>query len=387
MSLRTAVIGGGAVSEVHLAGLVRNPRTEPVAVCDGDEEVARALAREYELLPYTSTTELLAAEDLDWVHLCTPVPTHYDLAREVVEAGVPLLIEQPVTGTAAEASALADVAAERDVPVSVVRDHLFTSAMREVRAAIDGGELGEVRAVEVTYAGTTWPDDADRGARTLELDGGGFEAAIPHPIYVGLGTAGSPVDEASVDAVTSRDREYDRGFTYDGLKLQYPTAGGTLCGITVLAGSVPQRTVDVHGTDGSLRADLLSGTTMRLTRDYAASPAARLRNDVDRAAGRLRGAVSNVRGGVRARRSDDWTTERDRTPHYSQFDREVDAILGGGAPAVPLENAVWTLRLMEAVRATAAEGAADPEAADLDGQSGGSDGPEDAVPGDPPGQS
>lgn len=350
MSLRTAVIGGGAVSEVHLTGLARNPRTDLVAICDVDDETARELALKYDIMPYTDTTELLASEALDWIHLCTPVRTHYPLAREIIEAGVPLLIEKPVTDTAEEAAALRDFAAEHDVPVSVVRNHLFTAAMRGARATIDGGDLGDLRAVEVTYAGNTWPDEPNRGAWTFDLAGGEFEEGIPHPLYVMLATGGYPESVEGVHAVTNRHRSYEQGFEYDGLKISYATDGGTLCGTTVLAGAVPQRTVDIHGSDRSLRVDLISGTTLRIERDYKASPVARLRNDVDRAIGRLGGVVSNVRGAIRARRSDDWTTTRNRNPHFYQFDREIDGLLTDGEPAVPLENAVWTLRLMETVR-------------------------------------
>lgn len=69
MTLRTADVGGDSVSGVHLDGLARNPRTELVAIRDRDGE-------------------LLAALDLDWVHVRTPVQTHRAIAKTVVEAGI-----------------------------------------------------------------------------------------------------------------------------------------------------------------------------------------------------------------------------------------------------------------------------------------------------------
>lgn len=359
MTLRTAVVGGGAVSDSHLSGLEKNPRTDLVAVCDIDEETARRKALEYGIVPYTDLAELLASEDLDWLHLCTPVATHLPLAETVIEAGVPLLIEKPVTDTAAEAEQLRALAREHGVPVSVVRNHLFTSAMREATAAVESGELGEIRAVEVTYTGNTWPDEVNRGSWTFDLPGGEFEEGIPHPIYLALGVGGYPIDTERVQVVTGRHQQYDREFTYDSLSLQYPTAEGTLCGVTVLAGAVPQRTVDIHGTDASLVVDQVSGTVVRLDRDYKASPLARLRNVLDRATGRLSGTVENVWGTVRARGDESWETQRTRNPHYYQFDREAARLLAGEEPVVPLDNGVWTLRLMEAVRETAGDGAGD----------------------------
>ncbi|WP_276261482.1 Gfo/Idh/MocA family protein [Haloglomus litoreum] len=365
MTLRTAVVGGGAVSDIHLSGVAKNPRTELVAICDVDEVTAREKALEYGILPYTDLDDLLASEDLDWLHLCTPVATHLPLAETIIEAGVPILIEKPVTDTAAEAEQLRALARQHGVPVAVVRNHRFTSAMREATAAVEAGDLGEVRAVEVTYTGNTWPDEVNRGSWTFDLPGGEFEEGIPHPIYLALGAGGFPVDEASVQAVTSRHGAYEQGFSYDGLSIQYPTAEETLCGVTVLAGAVPQRTVDIHGTDASLVVDQVSGTVVRLNRDYKASPLARLRNDLDRAAGRLRGTVENVRDAVTARRHDDWDHQRLRNPHYYQFDREAARLLAGEDPLVPLDDGVWTLRLMEAVREAAGRERTD-QAADAD---------------------
>jgi predicted dehydrogenase len=353
MTLRTAVVGGGAVSDIHLSGLAKNPDTELVAICDLDEQLAREKALDYGIVPYTDLAELLESEDLDWVHLCTPVATHLPLAELIIEAGVPVLIEKPVTDTAAEAERLSDLAEKHEVPVSIVRNHLFTSAMREAMAAVEDGSLGDIRAVEVTYTGNTWPDEPNRGDWTFDLPGGEFEEGIPHPIYLALGAGGYPSSTDAVQATTTRQRTYDQGFTYDGLTLQYPTSGGMLCGVTCLAGAIPQRTVDIHGEDASLVVDQVSGTVVRLDRDYKASPLDRLRNDLDRAGGRLRGTAENVWGTVRARNDDSWETQRTRNPHYYQFDQEAERLLNGDGPAVPVENGLWTLRLMEAVRETA----------------------------------
>lgn len=363
MSLRTAVVGGGAVSRIHLSGIAENPRTALVAVCDIDEERANTLADEYGIVPYTDMTDLLADEDLDWLHLCTPVATHFDLAREAVEAGVPLLIEKPVTETSEAAARLRRLADERDVPVSIVRNHLFTSAMRRVRDAVESGELGPIRAVDVTYTGNTWPDEPNRGAWTFDLPGGEFEEGIPHPVYVALGLGGYPDTTDGYAATTARVREYEQGFTYDGVDLQYATAEDVLCSVSVLAGATPQRLVRVHGEDASLTADLVSGTVLELDRDYMASAASRVLNDLDRAGDRLFGILDNAAEPVRRWRLDGWEKAMRGNAHNMQFDREARALENGTAPIVPLENGEWTIRAMEAIRDAAEERPAAPEAA------------------------
>jgi len=90
MALRTAVVGGGTISGRHLDGLSDCPYTDLVGICDVDADRARSVASEYGIANYTDMQELLDDANLDWVHICTPVATHLDLATMAIEAGVPL---------------------------------------------------------------------------------------------------------------------------------------------------------------------------------------------------------------------------------------------------------------------------------------------------------
>jgi len=158
MSLRTAVIGGGTVSENHLSGLAQNPKTELVAICDLDEETARSKARSYGIKAYFDVDELLDAEQLDWIHVCTPPQTHLAVATQTLEAGIPTLVEKPVTETIEQFEDLAAVAEREDVPFSVVHNHKFGLVMRSVLEEIESGELGQIRGVDLLYTGSTEPE-------------------------------------------------------------------------------------------------------------------------------------------------------------------------------------------------------------------------------------
>jgi len=101
MSLTTAVVGGGTVSDRHLDGLAKLAMTDLVAVCDVDEDTVREKAREYDLKAYTDVEAMLAQEDLDWVHLCTPRPDAPRPGDDDRRGGRPRQIEKPVTETVA----------------------------------------------------------------------------------------------------------------------------------------------------------------------------------------------------------------------------------------------------------------------------------------------
>lgn len=353
MTLRTAVVGGGTVSGVHLDGIAECPHTDLVAICDVDEERASEIAREYDIAAYTDFDHLLAKEEPDWVHLCTPVQTHLDLALAAIEAGVPVQIEKPITTSVEEFETLAAAASEHEVPVSAVHNHNFDPVVRQLTDQIEAGRIGPVRAVDLFYAGETYPDDVRRGEWAFELAGGEFEEGLPHPVYLLLRTGGYPESADDIQVTTQRHHEYERGFSYDGTQFQYRTGDGVLCSATLLASEVPHKAIHVHGEDGSLIADIVSQTLVSLDRDYQASSLARARNNLDRAADRVFGTARNGRAVIDRLRKNDWETKRDLHGHHYQFDAEARALLEGTELPVPLEEARWTIEIIERVREAA----------------------------------
>lgn len=357
MVLRTAVVGAGIVSGEHLSALRECPNTTPVAVCDIDEERARGMARKHKTAAYTDIEELLSAEQLHWLHICTPVQTHVTLAQTALEAGVPVLIEKPITMTSDELRELIETAEQHDVSLSPVHNHMFDPAMRRARTLLDRGAIGELRGVDVTYTGASFANDPNRGSWTFELPGGEFEEGIPHPLYLALAVGGYPNDTADIDVQTALTTSYEESFTYDMTQLQYRSENGTLCSIRVSAGEIPVHRLDVHGSEGSLVIDLVSQTVVPLGVDYTASSVNRARNNLDRAARRVLGTVTALRDVLTDRFNDSWETKTRLNSHYYQIDAEAAALVRGSGPPVPIEQAEWVITLMEQIRDEAEDGA------------------------------
>ncbi len=364
MTLRTAVVGGGTVSGVHLDGLTRNPRTELVAICDTDEENARDIADDYGIDAYFDVEAMLADADLDWVHICTPVQTHLPIAKLVIEAGIPIQIEKPITETYEEFEELAAHAERHGVVVSEKHNHNFDPVVRAAMEKKRSGELGPVRGVDVIYTGSSRPDDPNRGPWNFELAGGEFEEGIPHPLYMTLRAGGYPRSEQAVTATTSLFDDYEQDFSYDGAQIQYATDDGVLGTTKVLGDTRPVRQLLIHGEEKSLTADLISQTLVEHDRNYKASAAARALNNVDQVDDRVAGTVANVRSVLKRKRNDDWDTLRLLNAHYYQNDAESRA-LEAGAPErmpVPLSESRWMMYLMASIRADATHERADEQA-------------------------
>jgi predicted dehydrogenase len=117
-------------------------------LCDLDDELRATFAARYPGVKLTeSFDELLADAELQGVVIATPVPTHYALAKQALEAGKHVLVEKPPAMRAAEIDELVAIANERDLVLMPGHLLLYHPAVRKLKALIDAGELGEVLCV------------------------------------------------------------------------------------------------------------------------------------------------------------------------------------------------------------------------------------------------
>jgi predicted dehydrogenase len=117
-------------------------------LCDLDEERLAGLAARYpHARATTSVDEMLADESLDAVVVATPVPTHYALAKQALEAGKHVFVEKPPAMRAAEMDELVRTAAERDRVLMPGHLLLYHPGVQKLKELVDTGELGEVLCV------------------------------------------------------------------------------------------------------------------------------------------------------------------------------------------------------------------------------------------------
>ena len=98
--LRGAVIGCGFVSRHHLEGWRSFPEVELAAVCDiRPERLAWAATLAPSARPYADAAEMLTAERLDFVEICTRPDVHRPLTELAARHGVHVLCQKPVAET------------------------------------------------------------------------------------------------------------------------------------------------------------------------------------------------------------------------------------------------------------------------------------------------
>src|SRR4029079_6086892 len=130
--------------------LVRNfdGLAELAWLCDLDDAHLAPLAERYPHARPTSTyADMLADESLDAVVIATPVPTHYELAKQALEAGKHVFVEKPPAMRAWEIDQLVALAAERELVLMPGHLLLYHPGVHKLKELIDGGELGDVLCV------------------------------------------------------------------------------------------------------------------------------------------------------------------------------------------------------------------------------------------------
>jgi len=94
-----------------------------------------------------SFADALADDTVDAVAIATPVPTHYALAKEALEAGKHVFVEKPPAMRGEEMEELVALARANDRVLMPGHLLLYHPGLRKVKELVDAGELGDVACV------------------------------------------------------------------------------------------------------------------------------------------------------------------------------------------------------------------------------------------------
>src|SRR5438128_5707895 len=161
--LRMGLIGGGQgafIGRVHATAAVLDNRAVLVAgALSSNPDKAKASAPDYDIptdRAYGSVAEMVAAESkradkVDFVSVATPNHTHFEIAKAFAEAGFNVICDKPMTFDLKQAEHLAEVVKKTGVVFAVTHNYTGYPLVRQARAMVQAGELGEVNAVRAFY--------------------------------------------------------------------------------------------------------------------------------------------------------------------------------------------------------------------------------------------
>lgn len=133
--LNCAVIGVGYLGRFHAQKYQLLENVELVGVCDINEDVCRAVAKELNVSAFFDYHDLFGK--VDAVSIAATTNEHYEIAKICLEHGIHVLIEKPITETVAQAEHLIELAEKNQVKLQVGHLERFNSARLALEKHLD----------------------------------------------------------------------------------------------------------------------------------------------------------------------------------------------------------------------------------------------------------
>ncbi|MEO8738057.1 MAG: Gfo/Idh/MocA family oxidoreductase [Edaphobacter sp.] len=273
--IKCGVLGAGWwATFAHIPALLAHPAAELVAIQKRDPKQARKVADDFGI-PFACTTaeELFAIRDLQAVVISSSPNLHYEQALGALKRGLHVLLEKPMTMTAAESELLVQMADERGLQFLVSCPWHYTVHGVEARRLVRNGVLGPVRMTSVLM--TNPISHLLRGSSRYPTHGAPYllpqEGTYSDPAISGGGQGYAQVSHAAayLSFLTgARPTEVFARFHNDGAvvdlydAINWKMSDGSIVSLAS-TGSTPTNRRDfevrVFGTEGILFLDLWRG--------------------------------------------------------------------------------------------------------------------------------
>lgn len=142
--IKVALVGAGWWGREHARVFSQHPDVELCAVAGRTEERVRRRAEEFGLRAYTDIAAMLEREKPDFVSLSLSNQQHFDATLQVIQAGIPLLVEKPLVFDLDEADRLLQEAERRGLFFAINFNHRYAAPARMAATAIAEARLGEI---------------------------------------------------------------------------------------------------------------------------------------------------------------------------------------------------------------------------------------------------
>ena len=155
MSLKVAIVGMGNIGNIHAGVYQQRPDCKIVAVCDIIQERADKAAERFNCPGFYSVREMLAGGiQIDAASMCTAGVEnggdHYQPTIELLNAGIPVLGEKPISNRIIEAKEMVALAGQKHLRYGINLNHRFTPAALRAKEWINSGRLGEINIINMT---------------------------------------------------------------------------------------------------------------------------------------------------------------------------------------------------------------------------------------------
>jgi predicted dehydrogenase len=145
--IRVGVIGVGDFGRNHVRVYHELPDAELIGIHDADPERARQIAAEFGTQAFSDVAQL--AEQIDAVSVAVPTKLHAQIAAQLLETGLDVLVEKPIARSVAEADGLIATAKRTGRILQVGHLERFNPAVMAVQKIVTRPLFFEVHRLGV----------------------------------------------------------------------------------------------------------------------------------------------------------------------------------------------------------------------------------------------
>ena len=161
--IKVGIIGASFARDAYLPALTYIDDARVVALASGRIDSARAAAAAYDIPHVTDDwRDMLASNELDLVCIATPTVMHAPMTLAALERGAHVLCEKPTAMDAGEARRMLDAAEAAGRLHMIDHELRFNPTRMRIAELIHGGELGDIRHVNISNIGASWADPSSR---------------------------------------------------------------------------------------------------------------------------------------------------------------------------------------------------------------------------------
>jgi predicted dehydrogenase len=125
--------------------------SDPQRAASSAADLGIAPDRAYADYAEMAKAEALREDGIDAVAIVTPNHLHASVATAFLKAGIPVICDKPMTASVEEAEVLAELVTRIGVPFVLTQTYTGYPMVREARALVGNGAIGQVRHVQVEY--------------------------------------------------------------------------------------------------------------------------------------------------------------------------------------------------------------------------------------------
>ncbi len=161
--LKAAVIGVGSIGQNHARVYREMDSVELVGVVDPSPQTAAKIGGRLNVPFYTEFEKLLEEQKPDLVTCAVPTSLHFEVGCKLIESGLNVLMEKPITSTIEQAEKLVALAKKKGVVLAVGHIERFNPAVMELRRRLREGQAGKIYKIHAQRLSTYPPRIQDAG--------------------------------------------------------------------------------------------------------------------------------------------------------------------------------------------------------------------------------